>query len=164
MQVTLNHASVLTALAVLANAAGNVLGGVFARRGVPRWMLIAGPCIMLAVTAFLVFGQTLPLAMRYGAAVIYAVSGGILPATIMGAIPVYAARRDLVGTFSGFVMQGSNIGQCFGPMLLAVIVGAYGWSAAPYYIASMTLFCLVLALRLRIMEKQIARTQSEAAG
>jgi MFS family permease len=154
MQVELNHASVLAALAVLANAVGNVLGGVFARLGVPRWVLVAAPCIMLTLTAFLVFAEALPVALRYGASVIYAVSGGLLPATIMGAIPVYAPQRDLVGTFSGFVMQGSNIGQCFCPMLLALVVGAHGWAAAPYYIASMTLLGLLLSLRLRVIEKQ----------
>ncbi|TDK36777.1 MFS transporter [Rhizobium deserti] len=162
MQVELNHASMLAALAVLANAVGNVFGGVFARLGVPRWLLVAVPCLMLTLTSFLVFAEALPVGLRYGASVLYAVSGGLLPATIMGAIPVYAPRRDLVGTFSGFVMQGSNIGQCLGPMLLAMVVGAHGWRAAPYYIASMTLLGLLLSLRLRAIEK--ARLGSQRAA
>jgi len=74
----------------------------------------------------------------------------------MGSLPVYAPRRDLVGTFSGFVMQGSNIGQCFGPMLLASIVGISGWSGAPYYILATTLLGFALALCLRQMEQRIA--------
>jgi MFS family permease len=159
MHVGLNSASVLTALAVLANAVGNVLGGVLARLGVQRWILVAGPCLLLTLTAFLVFAQGLPLEFRYAAAVLYAVSGGLLPATIMGALPVYAPRRDLVGTFSGFVMQGSNIGQCFGPMLLAIIVASHGWPAAPYYIACMTAVGFLLALRLRIIERRAATSE-----
>ncbi len=152
MHVGLNQASLLTALAVLGNAAGNVLGGILARRGVARWLLIALPCIALTVTAFLVFTPILSLPFRYAAAVVYAVCGGLLPATIMGALPVYAPRHDLVGTFSGFVMQGSNIGQCFGPMLLATVVAARGWPAAPYYIAAIMGVGLVLALALRGIE------------
>ncbi|WP_105373512.1 CynX/NimT family MFS transporter [Neorhizobium huautlense] len=156
MGISLTAASIMTALAVLANAVGNVLGGLLARWGAPRWTLIAGPCIMLTLTAFVVFGYGFPLWLRYGASVAYAISGGLLPATIMGSLPVYAPRRDLVGTFSGFVMQGSNIGQCFGPMLLASIVAASGWSGAPYYILATTLLGFALALCLRQMEQRIA--------
>ncbi|WP_052182695.1 MFS transporter [Rhizobium sp. YS-1r] len=163
MGIGLAAASVMTALAVLANGVGNVLGGVFARWGAPRWILIAGPCIMLTMTAFIVFGHAFPLWMRYGASVLYAVSGGVLPATIMGSLPVYAPRRDLVGTFSGFVMQGSNIGQVFGPMLLASIVAASGWQAAPYYIFSTTTLGFALALCLRQTERRIAAAQPKAA-
>ncbi len=154
MHLGLNTASVLTAFAVLANAVGNVLGGIFARLGAPRWLLIALPCVLMSATALLVFGDSHSLALRYTASVLYAVSGGLLPATIMGALPVYAPRGDLVGTFSGFVMQGSNIGQCFGPMLLAVIVASHGWTAAPAYIAAMMSLGLALALRLRQIENR----------
>ncbi|WP_440410991.1 MFS transporter [Neorhizobium petrolearium] len=163
MGIGLAAASVMTALAVLANGIGNVLGGVFARWGAPRWALIAGPCVMLTMTAFIVFGHAFPLWMRYGASVLYAVSGGVLPATIMGSLPVYAPRRDLVGTFSGFVMQGSNIGQVFGPMLLASIVAASGWQAAPYYIFATMMLGFALALCLRQTERRIAAAQPEAA-
>lgn len=162
MGVSLAAASIMTALAVLANGVGNVLGGVFARWGAPRWVLIGGPCVMLTLTAFIVFGHDFPLWMRYGASVLYAISGGVLPATIMGSLPVYAPRRDLVGTFSGFVMQGSNIGQVFGPMLLASIVAASGWQGAPFYIAAATGLGLVLALCLRQIERRIA-AQPETA-
>jgi len=163
MGIGLATASIMTALAVLANGVGNVLGGVFARWGAPRWILIAGPCVMLALTAFAVFGHGFPLWMRYAASVLYAVSGGVLPATIMGSLPVYAPRRDLVGTFSGFVMQGSNIGQVFGPMLLASIVAASGWSAAPWYITGATGLGFVLALCLRQTERRIAAAHPKAA-
>lgn len=164
MGTGLAAASIMTALAVLANGVGNIFGGVFARWGAPRWVLIAGPCVMLTLTAFVVFGHSFPLWMRYGASVLYAVSGGVLPATIMGSLPVYAPRRDLVGTFSGFVMQGSNIGQVFGPMLLASIVAASGWQGAPFYIAAATGLGLVLALCLRQTERRMATTRPEAAG
>ncbi|MGK6315978.1 MFS transporter [Neorhizobium sp. DT-125] len=163
MGIGLTAASIMTALAVLANGVGNVLGGVLARWGAPRWILIAGPCVMLTLTAFVVFGHGFPLWMRYASSVLYAVSGGVLPATIMGSLPVYAPRRDLVGTFSGFVMQGSNIGQVFGPMLLASIVAASGWQGAPYYIAGATGLGFVLALLLRQTERRIAAAHPKTA-
>lgn len=163
MGVGLTAASIMTALAVLMNGAGNVLGGVFARLGAPRWILIAGPCIMLALTAFIVFGHSFPLWMRYAASVLYAVSGGILPATLMGSLPVYTPRRELVGTFSGFVMQGSNIGQVFGPMLLASIVATSGWQGAPFYIAAAVGFGFLLALCLRQTERRLAAGQPKTA-
>ncbi|WP_117192601.1 MFS transporter [Rhizobium terrae] len=162
MGIGLTAASVMTALAVLMNGTGNVLGGVFARWGAPRWVLIAGPCVMLALTSYLVFGHGFPLWMRYASSVLYAVCGGVLPATIMGSLPVYAPRRDLVGTFSGFVMQGSNIGQVFGPMLLASIVATSGWSGASLYIAAMGGLGIVLALCLRQTERRIAAAHPKA--
>lgn len=148
-------ASVLCAVAVLGNAAGNVLSGVLARLGAPRWVLVAAPCVTLTLTALVVFTGGLPFAVRYGAALVYAVTGGLLPATIMGALPAFAPRPDLVGTISGFVMQGSNIGQFVGPPLLASVVAGHGWSAAPFYIACTTAFGLLLALRLRPLERQL---------
>lgn len=148
-------ASVLCAVAVLGNALGNVLSGVLARLGAPRWVLVAGPCVMLTLTALVVFTGGLPFAVRYGAALVYSVTGGLLPATIMGALPAFAPRPDLVGTISGFVMQGSNIGQFVGPPLLASIVAGHGWSAAPFYIACTTAFGLLLALRLRPLERRL---------
>ncbi|WP_207459781.1 MFS transporter [Azospirillum sp. SYSU D00513] len=146
-------ASVLCAVAVLANALGNVMSGVLARMGVPRWVLIAGPCVMLSLTALVVFTGGLPFGLRYGAALLYAVIGGLLPATIMGALPAFAPRPNLVGTISGFVMQGSNIGQFIGPPLLASVVATHGWSAAPFYIACATAIGLVLALGIRPLER-----------
>jgi len=162
MGIGLAAASLMTAFAVLMNGTGNILGGVFARWGAPRWVLIAGPCLMLSITAYVVFGHGFPLWSRYAASVLYAVCGGVLPATIMGSLPVYAPRRDLVGTFSGFVMQGSNIGQVFGPMMLASIVAASGWSGAPSYIAAMAALGIVLALCLRQTERRIAAAQPKA--
>lgn len=156
MGVGLAAASMMTAFAVLMNGTGNVLGGVFARWGAPRWVLIAGPCVMLVLTAFVVFGHGFPLWMRYSASVLYAVCGGVLPATIMGSLPVYAPRRDLIGTFSGFVMQGSNIGQVFGPMLLASIVAASGWQGAPWYVVAAGGLGLLLSLCLRQTERHMA--------
>lgn len=146
-------ASVLCAFAVLANALGSVASGFFARLGVPRWVLVAGPCVMLSVMALVVFTAGLPFGLRYGAALLYSIIGGLLPATIMGALPVFAPHPNLVGTTSGFVMQGSNIGQFAGPPLLAVIVAGNGWTAAPYYIACTTGIGLFLALRLRRLEQ-----------
>ena len=154
MGLTLAYASVMTAAAVLANAGGNVIGGFLARLGISRWMLIAGPCVMLTLTAFAVFSSSLPLTLRYGAALLYAVSGGLIPATLMGALPVYAPRNDLVGTISGFVMQGSNIGQCAGPLLVGSIVAAHGWPAAPYFVAFTAAAGFMLALAFRRLEGQ----------
>lgn len=150
-------ASVLCAIAVLFNAVGNVLAGAAARRGIARWVLIAGPFVTLTLCSILVYSSGLPFWLRYGAALFYALTGGLLPATIMGSLPVFAARPDLVGTMSGFVMQGSNIGQLIGPPLIAMVVAANGWQAAPFYIAGATGLGLILALRLRPLERGLGK-------
>ncbi|NYZ17150.1 MFS transporter, partial [Azospirillum sp. RWY-5-1] len=153
MGMSTGTAAVLGAVAVMGNAVGNLLAGGLARRGVPRWALVALPCVGLSLTAAVVFSHGLPFAPRYAAAILYSVVGGLLPATVMGALPAFAPRPDLVGTMSGFVMQGSNIGQLAGPPLLAAVVAGWGWPAAPVYIAAATGLGLLLALRLRPLER-----------
>ncbi|MCF6368727.1 MFS transporter [Rhizobium halophilum] len=132
--VALVAASAMTATAVLANVPGNFFGGYLLRRGVKRWCLIVIAFSLLSFCAFIVFTEGLPLAARYPAALVYAAAGGLLPAAIMSALPTYAAREDLVSTISGFVMQGTNIGQFLGPLLLASVVTVYGWGAAPVFV------------------------------
>ena len=150
--LTLASASLLTAFAVMANVPGNLVGGILIRRGTPRWQLIVAAFSLLTRAAFVVFSQALPLGLRYPAAILYAAAGGLLPATIMSALPAYAARRDLVSTISGFVMQGTNIGQFIGPLLLASIVSRFGWIIAPAYVAATGLLGALLALQFRRYE------------
>lgn len=150
--VPLATASALTAVAVLCNVPGNLLGGYLLRRGVRRWALVATAFSALTLCAFLVFTHGLPLMIRYPAALFYAAAGGLLPAAIMSALPAYAARQDLVSTISGFVMQGTNLGQFLGPLLLASVVSAHGWSAAPFYVAATALVGICLAMMFRNRE------------
>nr|CAD6616548.1 MFS transporter [Rhizobium sp. TCK] len=150
--LALGTASVMTAIAVLANVPGNIAGGYLLRHGARRWALIVIAFFLLSLSAFVVFASELPLTIRYTAALLYAATGGLLPASIMSALPAYAARQDLVSTISGFVMQGTNLGQFLGPLLLAAVVSAKGWAAAPYYVAATALFGILLALKFRRRE------------
>ncbi len=150
--LALGTASVMTAIAVLANVPGNIAGGYLLRLGARRWALIVIAFFLLSLSAFVVFASELPLTIRYTAALLYAATGGLLPASIMSALPAYAARQDLVSTISGFVMQGTNLGQFLGPLLLAAVVSAKGWAAAPYYVAATALFGILLALIFRRRE------------
>jgi len=150
--LALGTASVMTAIAVLANVPGNIAGGYLLRLGARRWALIVIAFFLLSLSAFVVFASELPLTIRYTAALLYAATGGLLPASIMSALPAYAARQDLVSTISGFVMQGTNLGQFLGPLLLAAVVSAKGWAAAPYYVAATALFGILLALMFRRRE------------
>jgi MFS family permease len=150
--LALGTASAMTAIAVLANVPGNIAGGYLLRHGARRWALIVIAFFLLSLSAFAVFASELPLTIRYTAALIYAATGGLLPASIMSALPAYAARQDLVSTISGFVMQGTNLGQFLGPLLLAAVVSAKGWAAAPYYVAATALFGILLALMFRRRE------------
>ncbi|WP_051777341.1 MFS transporter [Pseudorhizobium pelagicum] len=163
--LTLTTASLLTAVAVMSNVPGNFAGGILLRRGAPRWALVAAAFSLLSLSAFAVFASGLPLLVRYLAALIYAAAGGLLPAAIMSALPGYAARPDLVSTISGFVMQGTNLGQFLGPLLLASIVSRGGWTAAPYYVTATAMVGVSLALIFRHSEmRQSAPNEEENEG
>ncbi len=150
--VALATASAMTATAVLCNVPGNFLGGYLLRQGAKRWALVTIAFGVLSLCSFLVFTSSLPLTIRYPAALLYAAAGGLLPAAIMSALPAYAARPDLVSTISGFVMQGTNLGQFLGPLFLASAVSAHGWQAAPYYVATTGAVGIALALIFRSKE------------
>ncbi|WP_207479126.1 MFS transporter [Arenibaculum pallidiluteum] len=147
----------LTALAVYGNAAGNVAAGGLLRRGWPRWALMALACCAMGAASFGIFAASMPGLVRYALCLVFAVVGGLLPATVLGAAAAFAPRPDLVGTVNGMIVQGINCGQLVGPPALALIVStAGGWSSAPLLLAGAALAGLAAAFGIRRVERRAA--------
>lgn len=142
----------LTALAIIANVAGNLSAGRLIRH-FARWQLILIGAAAMGVCAFGIFSPDLSLPARYGLCLTFSAVGGVIPAAIFIAAPSFAPTPAHVGTIGGMIVQGLSIGQLAGPPLLAFLVHSNGsWSAAPYFIAVLATICFLLGLALKRQE------------
>ncbi|MEJ0008764.1 MAG: MFS transporter [Steroidobacteraceae bacterium] len=119
-------AGLLSALAVMANAVGNLsVGALVARGAVPR-RLIAGACLVMMVAAAGIYLQELPATLRYLLVVTLSGVGGLIPASIFALVPRVGQDRQSTATTMGFVVQFSHVGQLAGPPAVAAVAAAAG--------------------------------------
>jgi nitrate/nitrite transporter NarK len=72
----------------------------------------------------------LPGAARYALVLVFSACAGVIPASIFAGLPIHARSPQHIATGNGMVLQFSNIGQFFGPLVIAWIVSRYGgWEA-----------------------------------
>lgn len=124
-------ASLLTALMVLVNVPGNLGGGWLLSRGVRRGPLILAACAVMAVCDAGMLSPLLPDALRYFLVLAFSMCAGVIPACIFTGVVVHAKTPQHVGTTNGMVMQTSQAGQFFGPIVLAWLASNFGgWGAS----------------------------------
>jgi len=124
-------ASLLTALMVLVNVPGNLGGGWLLSRGVGRGPLILAACAIMAVCDAGMLSPLLPDALRYFLVLAFSMCAGVIPACIFTGVVVHAKTPQHVGTTNGMVMQTSQAGQFFGPIVLAWLASHFGgWGAS----------------------------------
>lgn len=123
------QANALTALAIGAGAAGNLVGGVLAARGARPFALLACAFGASAVLALVVAAAPLSPEWRFGLVVSFAVVSGIVPPALFAEAPAQAPHPAAVGVTLGMMMQGNNLGLVAGPAVGAVLTAAGGWPA-----------------------------------
>lgn len=151
-------AAAMTALAVLANACGNVAGGVLLQHGIARWKLLATAQLVMGVCGFGIFAEGLPLALRFALCVVFMGTGGILPASALGAATRLSPAPHLVPTTNGVIVQGAALGQVIGPPFAAAVAAATGgWTWSPVILAAFAAIGLGLAMYIRVLESTPGR-------
>ena len=124
-------ASLLTALMVLVNVPGNVGGGWLLAHGVRRGKLILAAAAVMAVTDVAMLAGALPDALRFLAVLVFSCCAGTIPSAIFSGVVVHAKTPQHIGTTNGMVMQTSQGGQFFGPVVLAWLASNFGgWGAS----------------------------------
>ncbi len=124
-------ASMLTALMVLVNIPGNIGGGWLIAHGVRRGKLILAAAAIMVVTDIAMLSSVLPDALRFLAILVFSCGAGTIPGAIFTGVVVHAKTPQHVGTTNGMVMQTSQAGQFFGPILLAWLASHFGgWGAS----------------------------------
>jgi MFS family permease len=124
-------AALATALYVLINAPGNLIGGWLLARGVPRGQLIVAGAAIAGLCEIGMFAESLPASLRYLMVLAFSFSAGVIPAAVFSGLPVHARTPQHIGTGNGIVMQASQVGQFLGPLVLAWIATRLGgWDAS----------------------------------
>jgi len=128
---TAGVASLLTALMVLVNVPGNLGGGWLLAHGMRRGRLILAAAAIMLVTDIAMLSSALPDALRFLAVLTFSCCAGVIPACIFTGVVVHAKTPQHVGTTNGMVMQTSQAGQFFGPIVLAWLASHFGgWGAS----------------------------------
>ena len=139
----------LSALAVLANALGNLGAGWLFSRGVAARTLIGTGMIGMATAELVVFSPWCSSSIQYVAAIAFSTVAGLVPASIFTAIP-NVAPADARSTMMGIAVQASHIGQLVGPPTVAAIAAALGgWSASPLVLVPVAAVGLMAAWSMR---------------
>ena len=123
-------AAIATALMVLVNAPGNLMGGWLLSRGVRRGALVITASAIAALCELGMLSSTVPGPLRFALVLAFSFFAGVIPASIFAGLPVHARSPQHISTGNGMVMQFSNIGQFFGPLAVAWIASRFGgWEA-----------------------------------
>ena len=80
---------------------------------------------------------------------LFSAAGGLIPATLLASAPLAARESTLVPVVVGVVMQGSNLGQLSGPVLVGGVTAALGWGAAGWIVAAAAMITGAIALVLQ---------------
>jgi len=123
-------AAIGTALMVLVNVPGNLLGGWLLSRRVPRGRLIVAAAAIAALCEIGMLPSLLPGDARFLLVLVFSFASALMPASIFSGLPVHARSPQHIATGTGMVQQASNIGQFFGPLAIAWIASRFGgWEA-----------------------------------
>lgn len=126
-------AALWTALAVMVNIPGNITGGILAQRNVPRWLVLSCVFVIVAAATFGIYSPAMPLSLRILLCLCFSLVGGLIPGTLLAAVPFHAPGPAYIGAANGLLMQGSNLGTLLMAPTLAAVVGLFGgWHGAPW--------------------------------
>jgi MFS family permease len=147
--LSISAAGFISALTVVANAAGNLSAGALMRMGVPIWAVIGAAFTFLGLAGFGIFSQALPvMAIAILASVSLALTG-MIPGSIFAAAPRLAPTSALLAIAIGLINQTSNLGNLVGPVALGAFVQHFGWERAPFVFVGVTIAGVTVALLLR---------------
>jgi MFS family permease len=129
--VSAASAASATALMVLVNAPGNLMGGWLLSRGVPRGRLVVAASAIAALCEIGMFASPVPGALRFSLVLVFSLCAGVIPASIFAGLPVHARSPQHIATGNGMVLQFSNLGQFLGPLVVAWLASRFGgWQAS----------------------------------
>src|SRR3954452_23910653 len=154
--ISLRTAGVLSGLAFLVNAPGNLLGAYLLHRGVARWRLIVVGSSCMAATVWAGQDGGLPLGVRIGAVVVFSFLAGLVPASLFSGVAALTTGTPAAGASVGLLMQGSSVGQLLVPPLV-VAAGAASSSrvAQPAVLSCLGLLAVVTGVLYRRWDGRI---------
>jgi MFS family permease len=148
MGLSIAAAGSISALIVAANALGNLSAGLFVRRGIPLWAILAAAFSFLGIAGLGIFAS-LPVAVVALLAAASLAVTGLVPASIFAASPRIAPAAHLLAVLLGLLMQAASVGQLLGPTAFGAWVEHFGWPLASVFFLAVAVTGVAIALRLR---------------
>ena len=130
MDISYRSAGLLSALASVVNAGGNLAAGYLLGRGVGRSSLLIFASAVMGACGLGIFLGLFEAPTTFLLCLLFSAVGGLIPATLLASAPLAVREATLVPIAVGLLMQGSNLGQLFGPVAVGSVTTAFGWSAA----------------------------------
>jgi MFS family permease len=156
-------AAVATALMVMVNVPGNLLGGWLLSRGVPRGRLVITAAVIIALCEIGMLPSTLPGDARFVLVLVFSFFAALMPASIFAGLPLHARSPAHIATGTGMVQQASNIGQFFGPLAIAWIASRFGgWEASLWVMLAFAAGAAACGFALGAIEQRLARSRIPA--
>ena len=138
--------SLLTALYILANAFGNLMGSWLVHRQVARGPTIGTAFLATAVIFLGIFSPALPDLVRFLLVLLYGFITGCIPPTVHSGGMHYARTPAELGSLQGLIAQLSNMGTFVGSPIIATAVTWSGtWDAALWVLLASGAIGLVMA-------------------
>jgi cyanate permease len=130
--ISLRTAGVLSGLAFLVNAPGNLVGAYLHHRGAARWALVVAGSLCMVVTVWAAQSAGLPLGVRIAAVALFSSTAGLVPSTLFNGVAALTAGTRAAGSSVGVLMQGSSVGQLLvPPLVVAAGAASASWAAQP---------------------------------
>lgn len=129
LRVTPDVSAMMSALAVAASAAGNLLCGHLLGRGSRPLHLLLAAFAVMAICGVAVFQPSTADAAILPLAIGSSLAGGAIPVVVFNSTRRFAPRDDLLGATVGFAMQGNSMGLIVGPAAGGKAAEAFGWQA-----------------------------------
>ena len=138
LRVAPGTVGLLAAAASAANIAGNLAAG-WLLQFVSRQVLGGLAATVMALCALGIFLPVLPPLPAFGLCLLFSAVGGVIPASLLSAVPLVTTTPSQAALAVGLLMQGSNLGQALGPLLIGSAVERHGWPAAAARVAAAAL-------------------------
>lgn len=148
MGLSHHAAGSLSALASAVNITGNLAAGLLLSRGVGRVTLLVVGNLIIGLTGLLIFLPILPDSAVLLMCLLFSTVGGLVPATILSSAPMAARAAPLIPIVLGLIIQGNNLGQIIGPVVVSGAIQSHGWPAAAAIVGAAALLAAIVATRL----------------
>lgn len=159
-RISVLTAGVVTGVAFILNAPGNIIGAVLQQRGVPRHLLIIGGSLCMGASVWMLHAEGMPMSARIAAAGIFSFTAGVVPSAAFGGVAALTAGTDSIGPAMGLLMQGSSLGQLLVPPLVAASVtysGIAAGGAAPLVLSGLAALAVLGGVLYRHVEIPVRR-------
>ncbi|MDO5626418.1 MAG: MFS transporter [Pseudomonadota bacterium] len=138
MQVSPAAIGLLAAAVSAVNVVGNLAAAWLLKR-VSRQVLGLWAAVVMGGCALGIFLPVLGPMPTLALCLVFSAVGGLIPASLLSAIPAVTSTSAQAAMAAGLLMQGSNLGLVLGPVIVGSAVDRHGWPAAAVWVTAAAL-------------------------